>query len=772
MGLGLGWGWGLGWGSGLGWCLVKVSLFDRATDNEPKHVEVSWEDLAHELTTHDERQPKDGPLWSPCEFAPGATRSKAAALRLHCAVLDLDYLPADLLRPLAEALDGLAYVMHSTHTPGRWRLTLPFKEPLPATMWPATFRALCQALAIPADPTGADASRMYYLPSVAPGDTPLCYQGEGEALDWRTLPDAPTEGPPQAESPPLEAPENFEVSWATGPLDMVALRESLRKVRRPESQALAQRILLPAALAEHGMRDTSVHRAASLVAYLVLLPPATPEAVVELVRPAIQAMPCAPEGVEAWLEKFKGSYRRAIQRRLAEEARVSHLRDKLANTLRGPRDELREAATATNREGPDADAWMQGLVVSSDREGNIKPLPVGANVAVILTNHPEWAGSLAFNELTHNIDIVAPIPVRSDKDLSVPVANWLSHSKFRMHMKSAAVAEQLLEVAKLQRYDPLKEYLHSLQWDGKKRLNTWLQKFLGVHDNALTSAIGRKWAISAVARALRPGCKVDSVLILKGGQGVGKSRVLRALGGAWFSDTKLDVTSKDAHMVAATTWIIEMPELTTMRGRDAETLKGFFSQPDATIRLPYGRVIETIQRRCVFVGSTNEDTFLFDLTGGRRYWPVEVGAKIDVEGVKEIRDQLWAEAVAAFEAGESWWLDDEMEIAAAHHVRDFSEAPLLVNVLAAWHEKRKDRSLVVTAEDVAKDIGYMATEWNVGLAHRIYEALRAIGYERVRKSIGGVQIRAWAWKPALAIRDNHGNTSGAANGVTNKGAEQ
>ena len=148
---------------------------------------------------------------------------------------------------------------------------------------------------------------------------------------------------------------------------------------------------------------------------------------------------------------------------------------------------------------------------------------------------------------------------------------------------------------------------------------------------------------------------------------MGKSRVLlRALGGAWFSDTKLDVTSKDAHMVAATTWIIEMPETTTMRGRDARR-PGLLLNPTPPSACPTGASSETIQRRCVFVGSTNEDTFLFDLTGGRRYWPVEVGAKIDVEGVKGDRDQLWAEAVAAFEAGESWWLDDEMEVIAAAH---------------------------------------------------------------------------------------------------------
>jgi len=165
-----------------------------------------------------------------------------------------------------------------------------------------------------------------------------------------------------------------------------------------------------------------------------------------------------------------------------------------------------------------------------------------------------------------------------------------------------------------------------------------------------------------VARAFGKGekpVKVDTVLILAGKQGAKKSTAFRALASSpWFSDTALDLRSKDAYQAIRGVWIYELAELAATRPRDAETVKAFLSAPTDKFRPPYGRTVISSHRQCVFVGTTNEASFLRDATGARRFWPVSVG-EIDVDAIRRDRDLLWAEAMEAYRAGEAWWLTAE-----------------------------------------------------------------------------------------------------------------
>jgi putative DNA primase/helicase len=183
-----------------------------------------------------------------------------------------------------------------------------------------------------------------------------------------------------------------------------------------------------------------------------------------------------------------------------------------------------------------------------------------------------------------------------------------------------------------------------------------------------------RWMIGAVARVMRPGCKMDTSLMLVGQQGAGKSTFFAVLGGAHHRDTFLDITSKDALVQLHGSWLYELSELETVIGTRAESrFKAFITSTHDAYRAPYARVVENRPRSCVLCGSTNRREFLTDDTGSRRFWVVPVAGKINVDALRAARDQLWAEAVAAFDAGERWWLDAETEAAVQSANQDWQE---------------------------------------------------------------------------------------------------
>jgi predicted P-loop ATPase len=227
------------------------------------------------------------------------------------------------------------------------------------------------------------------------------------------------------------------------------------------------------------------------------------------------------------------------------------------------------------------------------------------------------------------------------------------------------VADAVFATAAQSVIAPVRNYLEALSWDGVERITTWLSVYGGADDLPIIRRMGRAWMISAVARALQPGCKADCALILEGGQGVGKSSAARVLASEdWFSDSLRDLHGKDASAALRGRWIIELPELSAMRRSESEAVKAFLSRTDERYRPPYGRTEVIEPRRCVFIGTTNRTDYLTDDTGNRRFWPVSI-KRFDLDALRRDRDQLWAEAVTAFRAGEAWWLDREAETEAA-----------------------------------------------------------------------------------------------------------
>ena len=299
---------------------------------------------------------------------------------------------------------------------------------------------------------------------------------------------------------------------------------------------------------------------------------------------------------------------------------------------------------------------------------------------------------------------------------------------------SDAVAHRGLSLAAERNgFHPLQDYLQSLEWDGALRLDDWLSTYLGVEASPYVQAVGRMFLIQMVARVLRPGCKGDYMLILEGPQGEGKSTACKILAGEeYYSDSLPDLQhEKDAMQHLRGMWLLEIGEMAAMSRSDADQIKHFVSKTSDRFRPSYGRNEVTNPRQCVFVGTTNREDYLRDETGARRFWPVTVGT-IDLDALKDDRDQLLAEAVVAFKAGEHWWPNRDFErehMAAQQEMRQEGDPwePVIANYVENY-----DR---VTTLDIARNALHVPTE-RLGTAQqrRIGACMVRLGWSSLRSN--------------------------------------
>jgi predicted P-loop ATPase len=391
---------------------------------------------------------------------------------------------------------------------------------------------------------------------------------------------------------------------------------------------------------------------------------------------------------------------------------------------------------------------------ATDKEGK-KIKGTIKNVANILAGDKYWRGVLAYNEFACRVLARKEPPVRDgDKPNGSCIGAWTDAHTARSRAWISEVydfepgkeaADSAVEmVARTNTFHPVREFLQPLVWDCKPRLDAMLASYFGVMSTPYASLVGSKFMISAVARVMAPGCKVDTMLILEGPQGTGKSTAVRVLAGdEWFADTALDFDNKDAAQCLQGKWIYEFGELHSFNRSEVTRIKAFVSSTSDNLRPSYGKRNEDFPRQCVFIGTTNDESYLTDTTGNRRYWPVRCGA-IDVAALRRDREQLWAEARTRYESGERWWLDGhEEKLAAAEQSARESEDPWEAPI-AAWAAKRKE---AFTMTDVLKGpCALKADAQTQGHATRAGRLLSKLGYKtkRVRLGDGRAVEHTWA----------------------------
>jgi predicted P-loop ATPase len=331
--------------------------------------------------------------------------------------------------------------------------------------------------------------------------------------------------------------------------------------------------------------------------------------------------------------------------------------------------------------GIDEETWRAHLVMKADGEGLLSSSL--QNFSLLLQYERRFSGIFAWNDFAQEVYLMRRPPWEqhidgpwtprqlTDPDV-ISTACWLEYCGMRP--KVTDVGKVIQRVAQHNHYNPVVEALEALVWDGEPRLmggqgksgkySSWLTRYLGAADKPINRVFGTKWMISGVARALNPGCKVDTMLILEGQQGLKKSSALRAISDGLlpgvFTDEITDVGSKDAGLQMQGMLIIEISELDAMRKAEVSTLKAWLSRQVDRFRRPYGKIVEAFPRHCVFAGTVNPHGtgYLKDPTGARRFWPVSCG-EIDLAMLKRDAAQLWAEAVHLYKQGWPWWLENE-----------------------------------------------------------------------------------------------------------------
>lgn len=752
--------------------MPRVALYENAQDAIPRVQDLAWPELVAMLTTHRRSRcaavpcpgrcaAKNGPAWSPVDIVERRRNENVRAITVG--VFDLDHLTGDQVDKLELDLRGYSWILHSTHSskPGDvcLRLVLPFSRPVQPQEWAAVRSAIVDGLALPADPATRDLARLYYLPDAPEGTEPLQGNSEGELIDVDAFLERSRAGlGVRAPPAPIVVPEANAAATEALPTDLHALADLLRRHCRAENRGMIGRVLRGEAFADRGGRDNALQSLMSTIGFV--LPLELPEEVIlHMLRPSFMATPWEDswgDGLGHLNRVALDKLRRARERKVArdvqrEKERGRPLRERLGLNLpasKAPVDEGEE----------DPDAWVERLITFESKEGTrIKVCE--ANVVSVLQHSPEWRGVLRFNEVAKDVEVINPPtgPLLGIDALEVEIAVWFQHSdygKMGLTPKPPMVRDCIKSVAYKNSHDPLRDELRSIVWDGTPRADGFLRTYFGAEgDEKYLRAVGGKWLISAVARALRPGCKVDTVLILEGIQGLGKSSAFRALGGQWFSDASVDIGNKDSAALASRFWILELAELQSVRRSDAEALKAFLSRNEDTYRPPYARVNQMFPRRCVFVGTTNAEGYLkHDPSGFRRFWPVKC-TKVALSDLKKDAAQLWAEAVVRFERGEQWWLTDEdAKLAEAQaEVRSEDVGGPDIALLEWVLRQTPDRRIGLTADQLASEaLGIQLAHVTRGIRMDIGHAMKRLGFARRQTSMAAVRVYVYDAPPNIA----------------------
>ncbi|MCK6502478.1 virulence-associated E family protein [Myxococcota bacterium] len=359
------------------------------------------------------------------------------------------------------------------------------------------------------------------------------------------------------------------------------------------------------------------------------------------------------------------------------------------------------------------------------------------NLVTILEQDPQFQDRLCFDEFRRRVLLDGePVSDEAETALNVAISN-----RYGVRPLTHLVGEAARHVARQHPRHPVREYLEGLTWDGVERCPYWLYDHLGAEGTTFVRAVAAAFLVGAVARVMQPGCKVDTTLILQGAQGIGKSQAFAVLAGRdWFSDSPIDFGTKDAFQGLPGVWIYELAELDSVRRSETSAVKAFLSAQVDHYRPSYGRNTVDVPRQNVFVGTTNEVEFLRDPSGSRRFWPVAV-AHADLDGLRNARDQLWAEALVRFRRGEPWWLSPDAEQARVEASEPYRAVDAWEEPVRRWTEDRVEPFTVdeVLNHAIGKDTDRHETRDTM----RVAALLGRLGFSKKRMRLGEGRQTLW-----------------------------
>ena len=604
--------------------------------------------------------------------------------------LDLDNIPAGGTEDVLRRVEGLGcgYCVYSTrkHMPSapRLRVLLPLNRTVTADEYEPCARRMAEYIGLNlADPTTFAPSRLMYWPSCS-ADGEYIYAAQDKPMlsadgllatypDWRDLSSWPRQ--PGAQTTARLATRQGD------PLAKPGVVGAFCRVYSIE-EAMAQYIPL-AYTPMDGSPGRYTYTGGSTTGGAVLYDDG------KFLYSHHATDPCSEKLVNAFdlvrLHRFEGlddaaepgtpvnrlpSYK-AMQELAAADPRVSGLlmderwaRASAAFGTAGAGDTCGGETAAQADDG----AWRRPPIMDLDGQG--RPEKTMKNLKTYLTHEPGLRGKLRLNLFSGRVDVDGELPWKRpgtgktwNDDDAAQLRIYLE--PFFGKMAKNDILDAVAACASDQAYHPVRDYLNGLSWDGVLRLDRLFVDYLGAEDTPYVRAVTRKAFAAAVARVMCPGCKYDTMLVLVGAQGRHKSTILARMGGEWFSDSLRTFGDKDAMETIQGTWINEVAEMQAMSRTDVDAVKMFLSKTNDYYRAAYGRYIADRPRQCVFFGTTNSKECLTDVSGGRRFWVVDIDQRPrrknvfrDLEGE---RDQLWAEAVAYWRAGEPLYLPADLE---------------------------------------------------------------------------------------------------------------
>lgn len=423
-------------------------------------------------------------------------------------------------------------------------------------------------------------------------------------------------------------------------------------------------------------------------------------------------------------------------------------------TWRSVRAMAREAGwTPTAIRGVDPKRWKDALQYKATEMGKVIK-PTAWNAALFLAYDPDFRAGVRRNLLNGIIELHKPelAPLRDKAKLPcsfdeksdwVGVCNALN-GKIPAHDSKDDTVAAVRAAADVHAYDPMKDWIDGLRWDGVNRINSWLQEVCGVEDSPLMRAMGRAWLIGLAARASSEadgrGVKMDSVLVLQGGEGIGKSSVGSILGGDWFSEFSSSLEGDEAYYVIERSMVLEFSELDSLSRSEATRVKALVTAQADTFRRKYDANAAVKPRRCVFIGTTNESEFLTKDMTMRRWWVVPCGnVAFNLRWLRTYRDQLIAEAKVAWDRGELPILPLDVReqhralVATVQSTHPFEEA------IQLWSIAQKPGTVISNGQAVEDVLGRSCTAMSVADKKKFNNLMPLYGWERVH--VNG--IRSW-----------------------------